>query len=232
MAVCIFTDWNGKAMTAPSHAALMDRTYRHQRHIYDATRAFFLLGRSHLISQLAPPRGARVLEIACGTGHNLAQISQHVPQLQLYGLDISEQMLRNAKAKLGARARLAQGDACAFDARALFGVEQFDRIIFSYSLSMIPDWHRALEQALAYLAPAGSLHLVDFGRQHRLPAAARLALNAWLARFHVTPRHDLPAALRTLCAQHGLVLEHSDLYGSYAQHAILHRGTSPLNVDT
>ena len=35
---------------APSgHAALMDGVYRHQRHIYDLTRKFYLLGRDRLI---------------------------------------------------------------------------------------------------------------------------------------------------------------------------------------
>lgn len=208
-------------MTAWTHAALMDRTYRNQRRIYDATRAYFLLGRDHLIAQLAPPAGARVLEIACGTGRNLDHIARRYPDCALYGLDISEEMLLSARAKLGTRAALAHGDACDFDPRILFDVAEFDRIILSYSLSMIPDWPRALDQALDHLAEGGSLHLVDFGRQHRLPAFARRGLNAWLARFHVTPRHDLQGTLHALAARRDLALKITDLHGSYAQHAIL-----------
>ena len=41
------------------HAALMDRVYRRQRHIYDATRKFYLLGRDPLIERLAPRTAAR-----------------------------------------------------------------------------------------------------------------------------------------------------------------------------
>ena len=210
-------------MTELTHAALMDRTYRHQRLIYDATRAYFLLGRDHLIARLDPEPGARVLEIACGTGRNLSQVARRWPEVQLYGLDISSQMLRSARAKLGGGAHMAQADACDFDAPALFGVAEFDRVILSYSLSMIPDWRAALAQACGVLAPGGSLHIVDFGRQHRLPALPRRALNGWLARFHVTPRHDLGPACAELAQRQGLVLRHEDRHATYAQAAVLSR---------
>ena len=48
-------------------AALMDRIYRHQRHIYDASRKFYLLGRDEAITKLSPPIGGNALEIGCGT---------------------------------------------------------------------------------------------------------------------------------------------------------------------
>ena len=35
----------------------MDGTYRWQRHIYDITRKYYLLGRDGLIADLAPPSG-------------------------------------------------------------------------------------------------------------------------------------------------------------------------------
>ena len=49
----------------------MNRMYRRQRHIYDGTRRYYLLGRDRLIADLAPAAGASVLEIGCGTGSNL-----------------------------------------------------------------------------------------------------------------------------------------------------------------
>lgn len=203
--------------TSP-HAALMDRTYRHQRRIYDVTRAYYLLGRDRLLAELAPPAGARVLEIACGTGRNLAQVARLYPQTQLFGVDISAQMLDSAQSKLGSRAALAQADACNFDSRALFGVPGFDRVILSYSLSMIPDWTGALTVALEQLAPSGELHIVDFGHQRALPLWFRNGLNTWLARFHVTPRHDLAQ----VCAQaKGYSATCTDLFGSYAQLCVL-----------
>ena len=52
-------------------AELMDRIYRRQRHLYDFTRKYYLLGRDRLIHRLSPPAGSRVLEIGCGTARNL-----------------------------------------------------------------------------------------------------------------------------------------------------------------
>lgn len=205
------------------HAALMDATYRHQRLIYDATRAYFLLGREHLIDRLDPPAGARVLEIACGTGRNLDRIDRRHPGCRLHGLDISAEMLRSARAKLGARARLAEADACRFDPVTLFGEPAFERIVLSYCLSMIPDWKTALTEALRHLAPGGSVHVVDFGRQERLPGWFRTGLAGWLGRFHVTPRTDLRSVSDQLASGHGLRATWEPLNRSYAQYAVLAR---------
>ena len=49
----------------------MNRMYRRQRHIYDGTRRYYLLGRDPLIAKLKPEAGANVLEVGCGTGRNL-----------------------------------------------------------------------------------------------------------------------------------------------------------------
>ncbi|WP_410958815.1 class I SAM-dependent methyltransferase, partial [Salmonella sp. 6412] len=74
-----------------------------------------------------------------------------------------------AAAGLADRITLAQGDATAFDAATLFGVERFDRIFQSYTLSMIPNWQGAIGEAAGKLAPDGWLDIVDFGQQERLP---------------------------------------------------------------
>jgi S-adenosylmethionine-diacylgycerolhomoserine-N-methlytransferase len=178
------------------HAGLMDNIYRGQRHIYDATRKYYLLGRDRLISVLDVPHGGTVLEIGCGTGRNLIKIAQHWPECRLYGLDISTEMLKSARANirhsaLGERVQVAQGDATGFDSYELFGRRRFDRIVCSYTLSMIPEWQAALRWALTLLAPQGSLHIVDFGMQEDMPGAFRALLFRWLQIFHVAPREGL-----------------------------------------
>jgi len=120
-----------------AHAALMNGIYAKQRRIYDLTRKYYLLGRDRLIEDLAVPDGGRVLEVACGTGRNLAKIGARYPRAELYGFDISSEMLINARQTLGDRARLAEGDATDFDPQAMFGVPGFDRVVISYALSMI-----------------------------------------------------------------------------------------------
>ena len=197
----------------PDHGALMDSVYKGQRHIYDLTRKYYLFGRDTLIERLDAAPGSRVLEIACGTGRNLAKIDARWPGTRLYGLDISREMLKSAARTLGrskgSGARLGEGDACAFDSVALFGedagVEQgVDRVVLSYSLSMIPDWRRALDQGAQVLARGGELHVVDFGDLAGLPRLFANALRGWLARFHVAARDDLPEAVRAVAEARGL----------------------------
>lgn len=180
------------------HGQLMDQTYRYQRLIYDVTRRYYLLGRDHLINNIGAAPGDRILEVACGTGRNLQMIRRQYPDASLYGFDISQEMLTTARGKLGKDVTLAKGDACAFDPVNLFGVEKFDHIILSYSLSMIPDWEAAMHAAWSKLADGGTLHIVDFGQSGKLPAWFRRALMKWLKQFHVAPREELLSVLNDL----------------------------------
>ncbi|MEM7522608.1 MAG: class I SAM-dependent methyltransferase [Pseudomonadota bacterium] len=206
-----------------SHATLMNAVYRRQRLIYDATRKYFLFGRDRLIEELAPDDGARVLEVACGTGRNLARIGRRYPGAALYGLDISSEMLISARAKLGDDARLAEADACAFDPGELFGTESFDRIVISYAVSMIPDWRGAVRQSLQHLAPGGELHIVDFGAQDGLPRLIKALLRRWLAAFHVAPRDDLEPTLARMADEMGLTSHSRPLYAGYSVLAAIRR---------
>ena len=200
----------------------MDAIYAWQRHIYDATRKYFLFGRDRLIATLDVPKGGTVLEVGCGTGRNLIQVARRYPTARLFGLDISEAMLATARANinragLSDRITVKQADATDFDAEALFGLAGFDRVFFSYTLSMIPNWKAALQQGVA--VTAGSAHIVDFGQQEGLPRAFKSVLFAWLDSFDVEPRATLPEFIKTL----GVRDQFEALYRGYAWRAVLSR---------
>jgi S-adenosylmethionine-diacylgycerolhomoserine-N-methlytransferase len=122
---------------------------------------------------------------------------------------------------------VAHGDASAFEPRQLFGVTAFDAVMISYSLSMIPPWHRVLEQAVDHLKPGGRLHIVDFGNQERLPAMASTLLRRWLKLFDVTPRSELDAVLRAMAERRGADLTFERPFRGYAQHAVLTLPAAP-----
>jgi len=212
--------------TASDAATVMDRMYRWQRHVYDLTRKYYLLGRDRLIARLDARAGTCVLEIGCGTARNLIAAARRYPQARFYGVDVSNEMLQSARRHIvrygyGHHVMVAQGDATDFDPGALFGRPLFERVFISYSLSMIPHWRAALDHALSLVAPGGELHIVDFGTQERLPRWARAMLRRWLALFGVVPRDDLAAALRADAARCGVSvsIEHPCL--GYAQYAVV-----------
>jgi S-adenosylmethionine-diacylgycerolhomoserine-N-methlytransferase len=197
------------------HAGLMDQIYRRQRYLYDFTRKYYLFGRDSLIAELNLAPGARLVEIGCGTARNLIAIARAYPQAKLFGLDASAAMLQTAeiqvrRAGLQDRIQLAQGLAENLSP-ALFGQDGFENVLFSYSLSMIPDWRQALAAGHAALTPQGQVHIVDFGDLKTLPG--RRALRAWLRLFHVHPRTELLAALEQTNGANGRV---TVLPGRYA----------------
>ncbi len=209
-------------------AALMDRMYRNQRHIYDLSRKYYLIGRDETIARLAPRSGDSVLEIGCGTGRNLIRAAGAYPDARFFGLDISREMLDTAetairRAGLADRIAVAQGDATVFDPAALFGRADFERVMISYALSMIPPWREALAHALDVVAPGGSLHIVDFGDCAGLPGPFKAALRRWLAAFDVTPRDDLGETLAALVAARGLTSSAQGWRRGYATLAVARR---------
>jgi S-adenosylmethionine-diacylgycerolhomoserine-N-methlytransferase len=181
---------------AGDHAALMDSVYRNQRHIYDFTRKYYLFGRDRLIAELAAKPGACVVEVGCGTARNLIKMARLYPETVFYGLDASEEMLVTARqavahAGLSGRIHLAQGFAESLSP-AMFGrTAPFDDAVFSYSLSMIPDWKQAVRAASGALSETGKIHVVDFGDLTGLGALGRSLLGAWLKIFHVSPRVEI-----------------------------------------
>ena len=203
----------------------MNRMYRWQRHIYDATRRYYLLGRDGMIANLRPTVGARVLEIGCGTGRNLVHAARRYPQARFFGIDVSTEMLTSAmsaiaRADLSDRIRLAQADATSADPQVLFATAGFDAVMISYSLSMIPEWHHVLDGGVRLLRPDGRLHVVDFGDLERLPAM-RAPLRRWLALFGVTPRDGLEQELSALALVSGADLRFERPFRGYAQYAVL-----------
>jgi S-adenosylmethionine-diacylgycerolhomoserine-N-methlytransferase len=174
----------------------MDQVYRHQRHIYNFTRRYYLVGRDDLIRRLDLRPGDRAVEIGCGTARNLIAIARRYPGAQLFGLDASGEMLGTAaeavsRAGLSERVILKRGLAENMSPE-LFGERRgFECAIFSYSLSMIPDWHQALAAAQTALSESGRVNIVDFGDFDGLPGAVSAGLQFWLRKFHVAPRAEL-----------------------------------------
>jgi S-adenosylmethionine-diacylgycerolhomoserine-N-methlytransferase len=199
----------------------MDRMYRYQRHIYDLSRKFYLLGRDRLIRGLDLAPGARICEIGCGTGRNLVALARRYPDAEIFGIDASNEMLKTARAAiaragLSGRVRVERCLAEELDP-ATFGLsESFDAIVFSYTLSMIPDWGGAVDRAAEVLKPGGALVIVDFSEQRGLPRWFRDSLRRWLALFDVRPRAGLPDHLSALAQREHGSLTVEPLYRDYA----------------
>ncbi|HMQ05573.1 MAG TPA: methyltransferase domain-containing protein [Pyrinomonadaceae bacterium] len=198
----------------------MDRMYRIQRHFYDLTRKYYLLGRDRLLEGLDVKDNDHVLEVGCGTGRNIILLAQRYPNSRFYGLDASEAMLDTAKRecrKAGVtnlRFVRALADDYAFERS--FGLDRpFDVIFFSFSISMIPTWRESIVNAFKNLKPSGSIRIVDFYDQRDMPRSFRTLLRKWLGLFHVEIPLELIEYLEVAREDRNLAVELFKLYRGY-----------------
>ena len=127
--------------SAGNQAAAMDRMYRLTRHVYDLTRAYYLLGRDRMLAMAATNPSTATLEVGCGTARNLIKLAGRQHSGLLYGLDASHEMLETAAAnsiractkRIGQeQIVLRQGLAEQLVAQRMFGRSApFDTILFS-----------------------------------------------------------------------------------------------------
>lgn len=132
----------------------------------------------------ARARGA-VLEIAVGTGRNLAYYNGGV---RLTGVELSPEMLAVARDRSGALdldADLRVGDAQALP----FAEEEFDTVVCTLGLCSIPDERRAVDEAWRVLRPGGRLVLLEHVRSPvrvvRVGQELLAPLFLWLQRDHL-----------------------------------------------
>ncbi|MGI8469681.1 MAG: class I SAM-dependent methyltransferase [Pyrinomonadaceae bacterium] len=199
----------------------MDRMYRRQRYFYDLTRKYYLLGRDKLLAEMPISDGENILEIGCGTGRNLTILARKYPKGNFYGLDASAEMLKTARARIETEnlknIRFENALADDFSHRQTFDLrEKFDAIFFSYSITMIPAWRAAIENALQNLKAGKRFFIVDFYDQKDLPKWFRKVLQNWLAQFHVAYPQELLPFLENLEAKDLGELTVKTLYKRYS----------------
>lgn len=139
---------------------------RHPR-LYAAQDLLTFLGRHrtirrHAVRALAVGRGARVLEVACGSGRDFPYLEATIgPEGTLVGFDLSAEMLQAAGSLVARRewsnVRLIQGDAAELDV----GTEPFDGALCVLGLSAMPDPLSALRRCRDVLRPGGRLAVCD-----------------------------------------------------------------------
>lgn len=163
-----------------SHAERLEGFYAPQAERYDAFRSRLLHGRDGLIEALEIPAAARVVELGCGTGCNLAAIEKVRPVATLTRIqlvDLCPALLAVARQRvLGmTNVEIIEADATLWQPEA-----SVDRVYLSYALTMMPDWRAVLTNAYAMLAPGGRLGLVDF---HLPETGSRLGNRFWRTWF-------------------------------------------------
>lgn len=175
---------NGK-----DHAERLEAFYGPQAKAYDGFRTNFLWGRKPMLAacaaRLEQQRDMIWVDLGGGTGENVDLMATYLPLDRfkaIYVVDLCRSLCQQAEEKVAAKGwsnvHVVEGDACTWQ----LPVGKADLVTFSYSLSMIPPFYVAVENAISWLhADRGLMGVADFfvSSKHDLP----LRQMNWLRRF-------------------------------------------------
>jgi S-adenosylmethionine-diacylgycerolhomoserine-N-methlytransferase len=152
-------------------AARLESFYRHQRGAYDDFRRRLLHGREEMMRSLDLPAGGRLIDFGGGTGSNVEVLGESLGRLHsVVIVDLCSSLLQVAAERIQrhgwCNVRTVLADATTYTPDD----GPMDAATFSYSLTMIPDWFRAIDNAHAALKPGGMIGVVDFYVSRKWPA--------------------------------------------------------------
>ena len=139
-----------KPIRGKDHASRMESFYGGQAEAYDAFRKRLLKGREELWQLLDVPDDGIWVDMGGGTGANLENLGESIRHLKkAYVVDLATSLLKVASERFQARG-WTNAEAVEADATTWRPAEgSADVVTFSYSLTMIPDWFAATENALS-----------------------------------------------------------------------------------
>jgi len=152
------------------------KAYARWAPVYDLVfGAVFEQGR-HAAIAAAERIGGRILEVGVGTGISLPYYSTKV---RLYGVDISEPMLRKAQQRVADEGLKNVEGLAVMDAEHLkFPDDSFDVVVAQYVITTVPNPEATLDEFARVLKPGGEIVLVS---RVGAEAGLRRALERWFA---------------------------------------------------
>lgn len=143
---------------------------------------FYQAVHKRLLEYVQLSEQANVLDIGCGTGRLLDRLANHFPHLQGTGLDLSTEMLRQARRSNRHRPRLIfiQGVSHAMP----FAENQFEAAFSTISFLHYPEPQQVLKQVHRVLQPGGRFYLVDYTVSEQRSEIQRRLLSPISIRFY------------------------------------------------
>ena len=162
--------WFKRSSKSSDHQDRLEHFYKDQAAQYDKFRENFLWGRRDLLAALAARFEGRKnliwVDMGSGTGRNCEMmLMDFLPRSafqKIYLVDLTPSLCAQARRKVQAHGweglvEVVEGDACTWRPPV-----EVDIVSFSYSLTMIPPFHDAIDNATTFLKDDGLLGVADF----------------------------------------------------------------------
>lgn len=159
----------------------------------------------HFLRWIQPPRGAKWLDVGCGTGILTEALLDVCKPASVIGIDPAPAQIEQAcRGPAGTRAKFQQADAMSLP----FSDGSFDIAASALVINFIPDPLPALREMLRVTAPGGTVagYVWDFGRELSPSGPFRQAMRAFGAEVPAIPgtAHTSLQALESLFLRAGM----------------------------
>ncbi len=150
----------------------------------------------------------RILDLGCGTGEILLKLAKNYPNVkELVGIDLSEDMLKLAKTKLGAfkEATVCQGNI----EQIPYDDKHFDLVVSSGVLHYVSSPEDMAREVQRVLKPQGHFVLIDMAQESlvtKVSSAFRKLTDPGAVRFY-----RMQSAIDLLSSQ-GFKIKSSELF--------------------
>lgn len=159
---------------------LMRKAYARWAPIYDLVYDKLTEPAARAAVDAAVACGPKVLEAGVGTGLSLGYYPRHA---EVYGVDLSEDMLRRAQDKVEKRGLSHVKSLQVMDVTRLgFPDEMFDAVTAQFIITLVPEPEVALSEFARVLKPGGEIVLANHWGQPAGPVATLEELAAPVAK--------------------------------------------------
>lgn len=163
------------------------------------------------VAQLKLPRGARVLDVCCGTGASALPAAEAVGMAgRVLGVDLAPGLIGLANTKARKRG-LSQAEFLAADFFELNEpAASFDAVVCVFGVFFMPDMPAAVRRLWDYVKPGGQLAITTWGPRVFEPAntifweAVRNVRPELYKGFNPWDRISEPAAVKQMMAEGGV----------------------------
>lgn len=164
---------------ARSKAQRRADTFGRAAEFYDHS-PFFPIAGKRLVDLAEIPNGARVLDIACGTGAVLFPAAERAGiNGTVIGVDLAAPMVAKTAAEINRRG-ITHAEVRQMNAEALLLDDaSFDRVTCGFALWFIPDLQRALAEIRRVLAPGGRLTVSTWGPPNNIASEHNKLMGAY-----------------------------------------------------
>jgi phosphatidylethanolamine/phosphatidyl-N-methylethanolamine N-methyltransferase len=153
----------------------IERSYRRWAPVYDLAFGRITQGGRILAARHVNATGGSVLEVGIGTG---LALEFYDPGIRVTGIDLSEEMLAEARARADRRGLRNVAGLHRMDARQIALPDAaFDHVAAMHIMSVVPEPERVLDEMVRLCRPGGSVMIANHfaGRAEGWSGLERLA---------------------------------------------------------